>query len=388
MSIVHIGSEKFKFELCKWLGYGSAFDNIETLQREVDSSVPPWTASFGDLDVSRDKIAGIDVMIYRPKDVSPGELLPGLVFFHGGGWITGDIDFYDRTAHNFANCTRKVTISVNYRLAPKYPFPVPLQDCFDVTSHVLKHGKKLGIDVNRVGVAGDSAGGNLAVAVGLKLRDEKESKLPPLKYQVLVYPAVQAHDFRLPSYLELGEIMLFPSSFGMAAYWAFYMGLDPTKIEKYAALMKDNHHVPPHLLTDSKYAKYLDLKNLPEKFRKPRPEVMENIATLKKPDETVSYDTELYDRIKETITNPLFAPLMADDLSGLPSTLLLIVEFDVLRDDGLLFAHRLREAGVKTDVYLSKGFHGEFLHLLPQYWHSKTGERSINAMCEFMKEHE
>ncbi|GFO01529.1 arylacetamide deacetylase [Plakobranchus ocellatus] len=79
------------FELTEWLGYGSAFDNIEMLQREVDPSVPPMTASFGDLDVSRDKIAGIDVIIYRPKDVSPGELLPGLVYFHGGGWVTGDI---------------------------------------------------------------------------------------------------------------------------------------------------------------------------------------------------------------------------------------------------------------------------------------------------------
>ncbi|GFO08748.1 arylacetamide deacetylase [Plakobranchus ocellatus] len=297
-------------------------------------------------------------------------------------------DLSDWTAHDFAKCTRKITISVNYRLAPKHPFPAPFQDCLDVTRHVLTHGKKLGIDVNRVGLTGDSAGGTLAIAVALKLRDEKESKLPPLKYQVLVYPALQAHDFRLPSYLELGEILLFPSSFSMAGNWALYLGLDPTKIDEYAALMKYNHHVPPHLLTDSKYAKYLDLKNLPEEFRKPRPEVMENIATLKDPDETVSYDTELYDQIKEKITNPLVAPLMADDLSGLPSTLMLLVEFDVLRDEGLLFAHRLREAGVKTDVYFTKGFHGDFLHLLPQYWHSKTGERAVIAMCKFMKENQ
>ncbi|GFR88219.1 arylacetamide deacetylase [Elysia marginata] len=295
-------------------------------------------------------------------------------------------DFFDRTVHDIANCTRKVLISVDYRLAPERPFPVPLQDCLDVTKHVLKHGKALGIDVNSVGVAGDSAGGNLAAAVALALSKEKTPGIPPIKYQILAFPATQAMDLRTPSMVEIGERLPLPSAYQMGGFWAAYLGLDPTKLDEYALMMKYNRHVPPQLLEKSKFAKYLDRQNLPEKFREPRPEIMKNYYTPpEKAGVVSSYDAKLYDKIKDTLVNPLFSPLMApeSDLSGLPEALVIVAEFDVLRDDGLLYAHRLRKAGIKTELFINRGYHDDFFRVYPDFLHSKTGEKSLEAMCSF-----
>ena len=150
--------------------------------------------------------------------------------------------------------------------------------------------------------------------------------------------------------------------------------------------MKYNHHVPPQLLNNSKYSKYLDVQNLPEKFRKPRPQIMGGYFTPpEKAGVISSYDAQLYDQIKDTLVNPLLSPLMATDLSGLPPALVVVAEFDVLRDEGLLYAHRLREAGVETDVYITRGYHCDFIHMFPSFLHSKTGEKTLNAMCSFME---
>ena len=162
-----------------------------------------------------------------------------------------------------------------------------------------------------------------------------------------------------------------------------------SKLDEYAAKLKYNRHVPRQLLENSKYSKYLDRQNLPEKFRKPRPEVMNGYYT--EPEDAgvpSSYDKELYRKIENTLVNPLFSPLMAPDLSGLPPSLVVVAEFDVLRDDGLLYAHRLRAAGVKTDVYISKGFHSDFFRAYNEFLHSRTGVKSMQAMCSFMAKEE
>ncbi|KAK3776787.1 hypothetical protein RRG08_024564 [Elysia crispata] len=376
------------FEFLDFIGYGSLFDNMKEVGRfpEPDLSSDPHSASFGIMEVTRDKLAGVQVIVYRPKHVAEGEMLPGLIYFHGGGWCMHHPDIHDKTTHQMANCTRKVLISVDYRLAPANPFPIPVEDCLDVTKHLLKHGKSLGIDVNNIAISGDSAGGNLAAAVTLALAKEKNSGLPALKYQILAYPVTQALNLRLPSMVEIGERIPLPSAQRMAGFWAAYLGLDSRKLDECALIMKYNHHVPPQLLNNSKYSKYLDVQNLPEKFRKPRPEIMGSYFTPpEKAGVISSYDAQLYDQIKDTLVNPLLSPLMATDLSGLPPALVVVAEFDVLRDEGLLYAHRLREAGVKTDVYITRGYHCDFIHMFPSFLHSKTGEKTLNAMCSFME---
>jgi acetyl esterase/lipase len=116
----------------------------------------------------------------------PGETLPALVFFHGGGWTIGDLDTHDVVCRQLAAGARCAVFSVDYRLAPEHPFPAAVDDCFFATQFVHGNARFLGIDENRIVVGGDSAGGNLAAVVALMARDEAG---PPLCGQLLIYPA-------------------------------------------------------------------------------------------------------------------------------------------------------------------------------------------------------
>jgi acetyl esterase len=142
--------------------------------------------------------AEIPVRIYRPD--GQGDL-PALVAFHGGCWIVGNIDLADRPFRALANATGSVVVAVNYQKAPEHPFPVPLDDCFAGWSWTVAHAAELDIDPNRIGVVGDSAGGNLAAAVCLKAR---EVGVTGPAAQVLIYPAL---DWTLttPSAREMAE---------------------------------------------------------------------------------------------------------------------------------------------------------------------------------------
>lgn len=142
--------------------------------------------------------AELPIRIYRPE---VGGVLPALVAFHGGCWIVGNIDLVDRPFRALANATGCVVVSVNYQKAPEHPFPVPLDDCHAGFRWTVEHATELGIDPTRVGVVGDSAGGNLAAAVCLQSRGT-EGPLPAA--QVLIYPAVD-RSLDTPSARECAE---------------------------------------------------------------------------------------------------------------------------------------------------------------------------------------
>ncbi len=125
----------------------------------------------------------IPVRIFYPEVKNHEDVL---LFFHGGGWVIGDVDTYTQTCLNMADLTERVVFSVDYRLAPEFPYPAGLDDCYQVTLWVLTHLKVLGLeDISQVTLIGDSAGGNLAAAVALKLRDEQNLVL---HNQILLYP--------------------------------------------------------------------------------------------------------------------------------------------------------------------------------------------------------
>ena len=108
-----------------------------------------------------------------------------MVFFHGGGWVLSNVDNYDVVLRSLANRTGAIVIAPNYQKAPEHKFPIPFDDCYETVKWAIAHAEKLGIDPRKVGVAGDSAGGNLSAAVALKNRDDGSY---PLAYQILVYP--------------------------------------------------------------------------------------------------------------------------------------------------------------------------------------------------------
>jgi acetyl esterase len=159
----------------------------------------------------------IPIRIYRPNGAGSG-VLPALVYYHGGGWVIGTIETLDATCRALANRAGCVVVSVDYRLAPEYKFPIPLDECFAATKWVADNAASIGVDDSRLAVGGDSAGGNLAAAVSLRARDEGG---PALKMQLLVYP-VTNHDYGTASYAANGENYLLTTDM-MRWFWDHYL---------------------------------------------------------------------------------------------------------------------------------------------------------------------
>ena len=141
----------------------------------------------------------IPVRIYTPALSGP---LPALVYFHGGGWVIGDLDTHDAICRTLANSARCVVVSVDYRLAPEHKFPAAVDDAYAATVWVADHAEEIGVDKRRVAVGGDSAGGNLAAVVALIARGKST---PRLAYQLLVYPSTDSGAFETPSHVENAE---------------------------------------------------------------------------------------------------------------------------------------------------------------------------------------
>ena len=131
----------------------------------------------------------IPIRIYTPQDAA--EPRPLFVFYHGGGWVNGSRDSYDAVCRVLTRESGCVVASVDYRRAPEHPAPEPFEDCYAATVWLAEHGAEFGADTTRLGVGGDSAGGNLAAAVALKARDAHG---PRIAHQLLVYPAVMQDD--------------------------------------------------------------------------------------------------------------------------------------------------------------------------------------------------
>ncbi len=157
----------------------------------------------------------IPVRIYTP--VEKGDL-PGLVYFHGGGFVICDLDTHDGTCRSVAKAAECVVVSVDYRLAPEAKFPAAPEDCYAATRWVAENAAEIGVDPARIAVAGDSAGGNLSAVVTLLARERGG---PELVHQLLIYP-VTMHDFDTPSYHENAEGYLLSREM-MQWFWKHYL---------------------------------------------------------------------------------------------------------------------------------------------------------------------
>lgn len=127
---------------------------------------------------------------------------PAVVYFHGGGWVIGDLDSHDDLCRDLASQAGCVVVAVDYRLAPEHPFPAAVDDAVAATRWVRDNAESLGIDPGRMAVAGDSAGGNLAAVVCAELRDDAA---PGLRFQALIYPVTDLRSLETGSYREFAE---------------------------------------------------------------------------------------------------------------------------------------------------------------------------------------
>lgn len=215
------------------------------------------------------------IRIYTPRGQGP---FPALVYFHGGGWVVGDLDSHQSSCCFLANATPCVVVAVDYRLAPENKFPAAAEDCYAAARWIADNARAIHVAPGRIAVGGDSAGGNLAAAVSLMARDRGEFALI---FQLLIYPVID-FTFHTPSYDENGT---------------------------------------GYLLTK----------------------------------EMCVYFWEQYLQSESDGNNPYASPIRAESLAGLPPAFVLTAQYDPLRDEGLAYAQRLKEAGVPV---LSRNYDG------------------------------
>lgn len=243
----------------------------------------------------------IPARLYRPRTE---EALPAIVFFHGGGFFGGTLDTVENPCKLLAEKANALVVSVDYRLAPEHPFPAGLNDCYRAVEWVYEQADKLNVLQDRLAVAGDSAGGNLATACCLL---ERSKGLNRIHYQALVYPVV-----------NLGSI---PTD-------DYEWRLDDYEIK--------HHH---------------DL-------------IRGVVMALGDSDGLLNH---VYLQGKAELTDPLVSPLFADDVAGLPPALLITAEYDYLRLEGEAYVRKLARAGVKTRLIQYRGMDHAFMDKLGDF---------------------
>lgn len=161
----------------------------------------------------------IPIRLYTPVAADSG--LPLILFFHGGGWVIGDLESHDALCRTLANEVGAKVVAVDYRLAPENKFPAAVEDCYAALKWAEAHAGDIGADANRIAVAGDSAGGNLAAVIAQKAKAEKG---PALAMQLLIYPVTDRVASR-QSYVDCAEGFLLEKE-GMDWFYDCYMDAD------------------------------------------------------------------------------------------------------------------------------------------------------------------
>ncbi|WP_434607765.1 alpha/beta hydrolase [Pseudomonas sp. R1-7] len=263
----------------KTLSFPASDDSLagsrEAYSQMCRAFTPPRPSTLAVEDLH---LAGVPIRAYHPRTAPPLAGWPCILYLHGGGWVVGDLDSHDFICMELALDLGALVVAVDYRLAPEHPFPAAFEDCLAVWHHLAD--TPFAIDPRRRTLVGDSAGGNLAAALCLALRDAGQ---PLPRAQVLIYPALGG-PADLPSRHECSDAPLL-SSQDVKRYEAQYLGdLQPT---------------------------------------------------------------------------PYAAPLLAENLSGLPPALITVARWDPLRDDGILYSERLNAAGVDAVLHVGNGLvHG------------------------------
>jgi len=154
-------------------------------RRAVTQPEPPAVAESRDLQAPG-PAGAIPLRLYRPLGSQAGQALPVLVYYHGGGWVIGDLDTHDTLCRELANHSGCAVVAVDYRMGPEHRFPAAVDDCRAATVWIHDQAASLGLDPSRLAVGGDSAGGNLAAVMALMARDQGA---PAIRFQLLIYPA-------------------------------------------------------------------------------------------------------------------------------------------------------------------------------------------------------
>ena len=219
--------------------------------REMYRMMQPEAPEIGVGDVTDRNVPGpagnIPIRIYTPIGDGP---FPIVVMYHGGGWVIGDLETADCQSREVCRGVGAIVVSVDYRLAPEHKFPAAAEDCYAVTQWAASNAAELGGDANRLAVAGDSAGGNLAAVVALMARDQSG---PTIKFQLLVYPVTDGSKFETDSYRDNADGYMLTAE-SMHWFWDHYAdAADRTNPYASPLLADDVTNLPPALVMTAEY---------------------------------------------------------------------------------------------------------------------------------------
>lgn len=218
-------------------------------RRGFTQPAPPAVALVRELQ-AQGPHGAIPLRLYRPLGSSETALLPVLVYYHGGGWVIGDLDTHDTLCRELANGAGCAVVAVDYRMGPEHRYPAAVDDCIAATRWVYSHASELNLDATRLAVGGDSAGGNLAAVVSIAARDAGDL---PIAYQLLIYPATDQHR-NAPSHTSNGRGYLLTTE--TMDYFTGHYIADPTQYKDWRAsplLHTDLARLPPALVLTAGY---------------------------------------------------------------------------------------------------------------------------------------
>lgn len=194
----------------------------------------------------------IPIRIYWPSENVKADPVPLLIFYHGGGFVLGDIETHDSITRYLCEKSGVVVVSVDYRLAPENPFPAGIEDCYAALEWAQKNAGEIGGDAERIAVAGDSAGGNLSAAICLMARDRNG---PDIKLQMLVYPCVDmVLEAKYSSFDKFGGGEYFLGLADMKWFKELYFqNSEDAKDMRASPLFHDLSNLPPALIITAGY---------------------------------------------------------------------------------------------------------------------------------------
>ncbi|CAL2039815.1 unnamed protein product [Caenorhabditis brenneri] len=304
----------------------------------------------GQIEIKWHDWNGTPVKVYRPIN-NETSTEGAVLFIHGGGFALGNVEMYDSLVERMAYEMKTLFVSIEYRLSPETVFPGGIQDCEAAIDYFFEFGNaKFGVNTSKVVIMGDSAGGNLATVIAQRRAARNAS--PELAGQVLIYPLLQMADMQTVSYRYFhsrlnGYALVDPES--VAYYYMFYAGIDMDEKAYLVPSVISNGHVAKHLQPEVE--KMMSYKTVIEATRRYNNHSISERWEIEK-------NYEAQDLMEPFLTNPDFSPLMREDLSNLPPTMVITCEFDILRDEGLIYAQRLEAAGVPTTaINYENGFH-------------------------------
>lgn len=228
----------------------SEIEKARILADERTSSEVSKPEKVFDLEdiVIRGYKSDITLRLYKPEKKPP---LPVLLFFHGGGWVFGNLKNYESFCTQIVNLSSSAVVSVDYNLAPEHKFPEPVEDCYSALIWILKNGDKYGLDPSRLIICGDSAGGNISAVITLMARDRGVS---PIGYQVLIYPVVDLSSFSYESFQLFGTGNLLNTE---DMPWGIkqYLNHEDERFDPYVSpiLAKDFSNLPPAYVITAGY---------------------------------------------------------------------------------------------------------------------------------------